>query len=317
MTARKVIVTGASGWLGAEICSQLSRSGADVIGISRTKPRAGIPWIQTDISDFSSVSNAIRHADALIHAAGLAHQFRGARQDALEKANVIGTENVIRAAANAGTPRLVITSSMAVYAPSEEPLDEQSPTMPISVYGKTKLNAEMSAANIASASNCQLKILRLATLYGPGDRGNVARLMRRIDRRRFFWIGTGENSKSLIHVSDAARACIVAASLPTSRTVYNVAGGAYRMLSIVEALSFALGRKPLPFSVPEAVAYKAASVLQLTGRVGRTQADTLRKWLSNDILDGSRFAVEAHFRPYRDLREGIAEEVQWYRSQVT
>ena len=64
-----------------------------------------------------------------------------------------------------------------------------------------------------------LTILRLATLYGEGDPGNVGRLMRTLDRGRFLWIGDGSNRKSLLYRGDAANACMAVAerlSLPFS-----------------------------------------------------------------------------------------------------
>ena len=61
-----------------------------------------------------------------------------------------------------------------------------------------------------------LTILRLATLYGEGDPGNVGRLMRKLDRGRFLWIGDGSNRKSLLYKGDAARACMAVAERPAS-----------------------------------------------------------------------------------------------------
>ena len=61
-----------------------------------------------------------------------------------------------------------------------------------------------------------LTILRLATLYGEGDPGNVGRLMRTLDRERFLWIGNRRNRKSLLYKGDAARACMAVAERPAS-----------------------------------------------------------------------------------------------------
>ena len=68
-----------------------------------------------------------------------------------------------------------------------------------------------------------LTILRLATLYGEGDPGNVGRLIRTLDRGRFLWIGDGSNRESLLYKGDAARACMAVAERPASGiNIYNV-----------------------------------------------------------------------------------------------
>src|SRR5690606_24466233 len=113
-----------------------------------------------------------------------------------------------------------------------------------------KWEAEQRLIEVCRGSQMQAVILRLATLYGEGDRGNVARLMSAIDRGRFVWVGRGLNRKSLVHVDDAARACVLAATQSPSSsfdktTVFNVAAPPVAMRQVVESLATTLHR-PIP-----------------------------------------------------------------------
>jgi len=94
------------------------------------------------------------------------------------------------------------------------PLLTQLTPNPVGPYALSKYNAKLRAIEIARDSGMALTILRLATLYGEGDPGNVGRLLRTLDRGRFLWIGDGSNRKSLLHKGDAARACMAVAERP-------------------------------------------------------------------------------------------------------
>ena len=101
---------------------------------------------------------------------------------------------------------------------------------PVEPYALSKYNAELRAIEIARESGMALTILRLATLYGEGDPGNVGRLMRTLDRGRFLWIGDGSNRESLLYRGDAMRACMAVAERPAlGINIYNVSAPACTM----------------------------------------------------------------------------------------
>ncbi|MDO9566735.1 MAG: NAD-dependent epimerase/dehydratase family protein [Candidatus Desulfaltia sp.] len=83
-----------------------------------------------------------------------------------------------------------------LFAPFHKYGDENPPCNPVGPYALSKYNAELRAIEISRESGMALTILRLATLYGEEDPGNVGRLMRTLDRGRFLWIGDGSNRKS-------------------------------------------------------------------------------------------------------------------------
>ncbi len=321
---RCVLVTGANGFLGSEIV----RQAADARVRVRATGRSGAPLVsgmdywRADILDPESLRPAIDGIESVIHAAGLAHVFdRSQAEDApFQAVNATGTANVARTAAQAGVQQFVLISSVAVYGDDVSARDEKLVCRPEGPYAKSKWEAEQRAIEIAEASGMRLTILRLATVYGEGDPGNVARLMRAIDRGCFVWVGDGSNRKSLIHREDAARACM--SVLNTSEAginTYNVSAPPCTVRDVVEGLASALGRSLPRWHVPAYLALWLARIGGLLtrghGRLGNLNP-TLKKWLADDVYVASKFRQRFDFQTHVELAEGLRQEVAWYRTLV-
>ena len=304
-------VTGASGFLGERVVRELRERGEDVRSFGG--PRSPVPN-RLDVTDAASLRSAFGGVRTVIHCAGLAHQFGATASEQFFAINERGTQNVLRAATGAGATRFVLVSSVAVYGHGDGP-DEQSECVPVTPYGRSKLAAETAASRLALESGIELVILRLATLYGPGDPGNIGRLIHAVESRRFLWLGGGRNRKSILFVDDAARACAAAAARGAPTGVFNVVAETIVMSRIVEEIERATGCPILPLRVPEfLVRVAAGAALRIpAGRVQRAGA-TLAKWLSDDVYDGSRFRTAYAFVPSVSLPEGIAAEVAARRS---
>ena len=320
--SQTLLISGASGFLGAEIVRQTVAAGLSVRATARSD-KPGIVanhYVPADITVPSSLAPLMDGVATVIHAAGLAHIFDDA-QDQVERFQLInekGTANVAHAAARSGVKHFILVSSVSVYGGSRDGGHEESAFFPDGPYAESKYNAELRAIEIAKSSGMAITILRLATLFGAGDPGNVGRLMRSIDRRRFIWVGNGSNRKSLLHVKDAARACINVAQSPSAGVnIYNVSAPPCTMRSIVHELSLALGKRPLPIHIPAAFALTSASVIgNLTGGRGRLGAihNTIQKWLADDVYDAQRFEQAFGFQTQVSLVEGLHEEVAWFRN---
>ena len=290
------------------------QAGLPLVGTARGA-RTDPNIVVADVLDARQMQGVLQGVDVLIHAAGLAHQH-GLRVHtaAFDAVNRLGTEVSVRIAAKCGARHVVLVSSSSVYGPgSGTEHDEGSACHPVGAYGVSKLHAEEVAADIAERHGVGLTILRLATLYGEGDPGNVGRLLRAVDRRRFLWIGDGSNRKSLLHREDAARACLLACTEPGRGTsVLNVVGGTYRMSEIVTTIAAALRRSVPRFRVPGGLATAVARVLDGAARKGGAWDEVLRKWLADDIVNGERMAASWGFRAQVPLADGVRRQVEWY-----
>lgn len=318
----RLLLTGANGFLGSEIVQQAIVANLSVrtTDISPETLSPDVDYRPADILDLSSLNSIFRDVPLVIHAAGLAHIFdkTKAANAPFKEINEVGTANVAQAAANAGVKHFILISSVSVYGPFTRGVyDESKLCCPEGKYAESKYQAELHAIEIAKKSDMALTILRLATLYGEGDPGNVARLMRTIDRGRFIWIGNGSNRKSLLHSQDAARACLAVVQRPAiGVNIFNVSALPCTMREVVEGLAGALGKHIPPFGIPASLVRGISELFSILP-VSRLQnlGATTRKWLADDVYDGRKFEHAFNFQSRVNLAEGLRREVAWYREQ--
>jgi nucleoside-diphosphate-sugar epimerase len=322
---RHILVTGACGFLGSEIVRQAMAAGITVSATDRIEspPRPVPGYRPADILHPSTLQPLMAGVDCVIHAAGLAHIFKkGQTKTAPFKAiNEVGTANVVRVAVEAGVRHFVLVSSVSVYGQLPPSCCvEDAPCLPEGPYADSKWQAELRAAEIAASSGMELTILRLATLYGPGDPGNVGRLLRSIDQRRFIWIGSGANNKCMLYRDDAARACLAVLQSSSPRAgVYNVSAPPCTMREIVEQLALNLKQRRPGWHIPASWALVLSQVISKVmhekGSLGNLHS-TVTKWLADDTYDARCFYKTFNFATQVDLAEGIRRQVAWYREHT-
>jgi UDP-glucose 4-epimerase len=230
---------------------------------------------------------AFEGASVVLHCAGLAHVFGAGATDRepFRQANEVVAACAAQAVLDAGVPHLILVSSVSVYGGGElDIVDETAPCRPEGPYACSKLAGELRVAEVLQDSSAALTILRMATLYGAGDRGNIAKLTEAIARGRFMLPGNGHNLKSILHKTDAARACLlVAETPPPAGTVgmFNVACAPQSMRSIVRTISASLKRRVLRVPMPDRLLVAVASRLLRLGMLPGIMS-TLQKFLRND-----------------------------------
>jgi UDP-glucose 4-epimerase len=339
----RVLVTGATGFVGKAIVAELKSKGFDIYtcGKSANSIGADLPnYMSVDITSRESVRrlrDKIGQLDCIIHSAGLAHQFQAPKDEmAFERVNVDGARNIAEEAAALGCKKFVHISSISVYGDDKpNPCVEDARRDPKGPYAVSKNEAEKAVIEACEANNINLCILRLATVYGEGDVGNILRLIKLIDSGKFFWTGKGDNCKSLIHNSDAARACVIAlektaiGKIAPEKTVlektlpgvsvFNVTDEPHTMREIVETIAVNLGRKIPSISVPPGLIgglLKVAGLAPVAGPRARSLSESLKKWRSDDVLSGEKIKTELGFEPEITLADGIKKEIEWYRKNI-
>jgi UDP-glucose 4-epimerase len=192
----RIVVTGGAGFIGSHLVAALVTAGHDVVVLdnllrgSREAVPGGASFIEGDIRDPESVTNALRGADLVYHLAAQSNVM-GAMSDVdySFQTNVAGTFNVLKAARDQAVPRLVFASSREVYGDQDVlPVPESAPLLARNPYGASKLAAEAYCRvwlELAPAVECN--ILRFANVYGPGDRDRVIPL----------WIGRARAGQDL------------------------------------------------------------------------------------------------------------------------
>lgn len=314
---QRILVTGATGFLGMEIVRQLVDAGHTVRATGRNPrpPHEACEYVPCSLEQEAGLRQLVTDVDCVIHCAGLAHQFGPTPAAEFQRVNVECSEQLARQAAARGVRRLVFAGSISVYGPQSGLLTEETPCQPAADYGRSKLAAEHALQSVADASQLQLVTLRMSTVYGAEDRGNLLRLIRAIDRGRFVFVGSGGNRKTFIHRQDAAAACIAAAT-DSACGVFNVSGAQVTTREIVSHICRNLGR-PLPrWHVPAPlIRGTLASLSPLASQRLAAVRRTINTWLSDVAVDGSRFKREFAASPQVPFERGIAEQVAWYLAE--
>jgi nucleoside-diphosphate-sugar epimerase len=323
----KVLVTGATGFLGRAIVAELLQNGLEVLTTAKSASASDLPgYFPADIADAESLNSLenIGEIDAIIHAAGLAHQFKETDRDKFWKVNVEGTKNIVALAAKLKAKKFVLISSVAVYGAAKKSFggfEEDSACQPSGFYAESKLEAEKATDEVCSNNSIDLIILRPATIIGEDDRGNVSRLMRAIDRRRFLWLGNGKNLKSLVYKTDVARACLIFlgnSRAENNRTgIYNVTAEPLSMREIVGEIAKALGKSVLPVHFPAPPLQKSLNLLSraTSAKFFGKIAGTIDKWLSDEVFSGEKIKTEIGFQIEMRPIEGVRREALHYRKQ--
>jgi GDP-4-dehydro-6-deoxy-D-mannose reductase len=213
----RILVTGASGFLGRHVVQALTHADPDVevIGLGRheSEPHPGIErTVRADLAEASELRAALAgwSFDACVHLAGIA---AGASVSALYRTNVQGTANLMDAiGAGDRVRRIVLASSCAVYGAGGD-VHERTPVAPLTAYGKTCALREM-VTSLLAAGESELAILRLFNLVGPGQPDTmmiptVARQLARIERGLQppkIAVGRLDTCRDYVDVRDAAAA---------------------------------------------------------------------------------------------------------------
>lgn len=182
----RTLVTGGAGFIGSHLVDRLVRDGHDVVVLDNLRraraprlkhriERASAALVEGDIRDAALVRDVMQGCETVYHLAAQSNVM-GAIEDAEYSfaTNTLGTFNVLRGAADADVRRVVFTSSREVYGESGYvPVDEDHPLAAKNPYGASKVAGEAYARTFAHCYGLDVAILRLANVYGPGDRDRV------------------------------------------------------------------------------------------------------------------------------------------------
>ncbi len=263
MTAR-VLVTGASGFIGGAVARACAARGRAVLSLDRVRSLDDdLAQVNVDLRDRAAVEGAVARfaPDAIVHAAARLPVAGDARD--VVASNVDGTRHVLDAAARAGVGRVVFLSTTTVYALDGAPWrGEDSPLDPVSPYGRSKRAAE-ALCERARAEGASVSMMRLVPVIGPGRSGLFHHLFEWVrDGRRVPLLGDGRNRVQLVHVDDCCEAVEALLTAPRAEGAFNV--GAPRVASVGEevgALCDAAGTGARPVTVPAWLAERPLAAL--------------------------------------------------------
>jgi len=323
----RLLVTGASGFLGSHVAERLAKEGHEVRALLRSTSNraflAGFPHDEAlgDVTDVGSLHSAVSGVDAVVHTAGLVK----ARNEAdFQAVNTGGTAKLLASIEDAAPEmrRFVYVSSLAAHGPSEDgaPRPVDAPPNPISAYGRSKLAGEriIRSSSIASRS----VIFRPPVIYGPRDPG-LAPFFRLAKWRVAPLLMGGRNRISIVYVGDIARAIVQAATAEgdvAGKTYCPEDGHIYSWRDMLSAVEEAVGRRALRISTPR-WAYAAAAVASeafgaVTRRAVSLTRDKVREMAQRHwVCSSGGLRRDLGWAPIVSIREGAQLTGDWYHKR--
>lgn len=314
-TGRKVLVTGAGGFIGSHLTEMLVRSGARTRAFCRYTSHNSRGWLESsalqseieffhgDVRDAESVALAMRDIDVVFHLAALiAIPYSYDAPRSYVETNIIGTMNVLNAARALGTGRVVNTSTSEVYGTAQYvPIDEQHPLQGQSPYSATKIGADKIAESYFRSFGTPVVTVRPFNTYGPrqSSRAVIPTIITQALQQDEIRLGNLTPTRDLNFVTDTANGFLAVAA------AQNVLG---------EVVNLGTGQE---ISVGDL----ARMICDIVGREVsvRTESERLRPDLSEVerlCADASKVRQLVGWEPAHSLRQGLTETVAWVRDNL-
>ncbi|MHB1054072.1 MAG: UDP-glucose 4-epimerase family protein [Thiobacillus sp.] len=277
----KVLVTGANGFVGRELGTELLKHGHWVRGTLRQNKGS---LVRTDEVEYVAVGaidaatewrDALVGCDVVVHLAARVHVMDDKASDPLvefREVNTEGTLNLARQAAQAGVKRFVFISTIKVNGEGrDEPYLETDVAAPEDAYAISKWEAEQGLQRIAADTGLEVVILRPPLVYGPGVKANFLRLMRTVERGWPLPLGAIRNRRSLLYLGnfvDAIRLCVEHPAA-AGQTFLLDDGEPVSTPELIRAMASAMGRPARLLAVPVGVLGLAGALLGKRAAVSR------------------------------------------------
>jgi len=313
----KVLVTGASGFVGNATCSRLVVQGMDVIGSVRhppTRPLPGVDYrIVGDLSANTDWCDALTGVDAIIHCAARVHVMRESAADSLvafRATNVAGTEQLARQAAAAGVRRFVFLSSVKVNGEGGSlAYRETDPPAPQDAYGISKYEAECGLREIAAETGMEVVMVRSPLIYGPGVKANFQALMRALVRGIPLPLGAIHNRRSMValdNVVDLIVTCIE--HLAAANETFLVSDGEdLSTTELIRRLARAMDRPARLIPIPTMVLMACATLLG--------KREEARRLCGNLQVNSTKARKVLGWTPPVSVDEGLRRTAKHYLQQ--
>ena len=322
---KTILVTGATGFIGCHLLPVLHQQGWQTTAAVRDDFRQplSIP-IKTikvgEIDDMTDWQEALLGIDTVIHLAGRAHILHETISNpeaAFIKVNTKGTINLVKQSLKAGVKHFIFVSSIhAMAAESDDILNENSSCHPDSPYGRSKLQAEQALIELAKDSNMTWTILRPTLVYGPGNPGNMERLMKLIKRGLPLPFGAIKNRRSFVFVGNLVAAIITCLDHPNAANQIflisdNQAVSTPQLIRLIaQQIQQPCQLLPVPTTLLRFLGYLGDRIESITGKNLPFNTYNIDRLLGSLAVDSSYIQKTLDWQPPFTLEQGLARTIQ-------
>lgn len=324
----RVIVTGATGFIGGAVARRYAADGAQVIGMGRNAARGralfddGVEFLQADLSTPGPWANAFIDADIVVHCA--ARASLSGTPEMFESANVGTTRHVVDACVQGRAARFVHMSSPSIYQTGTDRLEiRESDPLPdefINPYADTKWRSEL-LVDAAMEDGLEPVTLRPRAVFGPGDSSIVPRIIRTMKTGRLRVIGDGENVVDVTFIDNLVDAVVLAGETDVVGGKYNLTNGRpIRIWDFIDRIADGLDLPHPRGRISYRTARRLAGLVEDVYRKIRPMAEPPVTRYGVDALglsmtlDVSKARDELGYDPTVSIEQGLERLLEHYRT---
>ena len=327
----KVLVTGATGFLGRNLTVRLLKEGHEVAitgrseRVGKTLEEEGAIFEKAQLEDSDAISGLCRHKDVVFHCAALCSPWGNYRD--FYSSNVIGTKNVIHGCKINNVSRLVNVSTSSVYFNHKNQINisekDKIPPRQVNHYASTKLFAE-NEIDKAFNEGLPTITIRPHAIFGPYDNNIMPRILRVHKNGKLPLIGKGDNIVEITYVGNVVDALILSMNAPYASlgNKYNITNGEPMLLrELLEMVFHELGIPFSPIHIPYNLAFGAAIIMEALGSlpfiknepiVTRYSVGLFSKSFTFDISAAKR---DLGYKPSTTTQQGIKKYARWWKAR--
>jgi nucleoside-diphosphate-sugar epimerase len=332
----KTLVTGSTGCVGSAFVERLLARGYEVRALARKTSdlshlkATGAEIVFGDVTDFDSLPPVVKGIDIVFHCAAKVTPGWGTWPE-YEANTVKGTDNMLRASAEAGVKRFLQVSSVTVYGDAcqkgDTPVDENTPCearkTSSTFYDYSKMLAEQVCWAFHKQGKIQVSMIRIGSAYGPRDRLLADRNYINTMLPLVMWPGKCNPRYAIVHTHDIAELAIMAATRDKGvGQVYNVAGpDVVTLKDFARVMAKARGGPKIMVTMPYTAVYFFAALNEEFARLRRAKQMpflnrySIRQLKREGYLDGTKAKNELGWVPRTSLEEGTKQYVQWRKQK--
>jgi 2-alkyl-3-oxoalkanoate reductase len=326
----RVAVTGAGGFLGRALVKRLCESNHEPLAIVRTEDTAvqfrslNINAVCRDLSRDEGFAQIFKDCDAIVHCAALTKDF--GRWDDFKRVNIETTRNIMSAAHQAGTGRVIHISTTSVYGNERNHYgtdeDEIFGQRVVDPYSRSKIAADQIVLELIKERDFPAVVLRFGNIWGPGDQNVLPFVVDGLKKKRLMIEGGGDNVLSLTFLDNAVAAILLALEKPdTNGKIYNITDG-IKITSkkfiddIISILGIKYTLRNIPYPLLYSMAYFFEQYYMLAHRDSKPPltrfAARILKY--HAIFDISRAMSELGYHPKVNYKQALTISTPYIRS---
>lgn len=312
-----ILITGHTGFIGCHLTPALIAKNHSITGISRhIEPDLADPQLKqiqiSSLEQYTDWHQALIGVETVIHLAARAHILEDSVDDpATEffRVNTQGTINLVKAAIQAQVKHFIFISSIgAITTLSQDILTETAACQPDTPYGTSKLAAETALIELCQNTQMNWTIVRPTLVYGPGNPGNMKRLLKLVNSQLPLPLGSIDNQRSFLYIENLIDAIFACLDCPNAKNqIFLLSDGQnISTPTLIRHLAHFLNTRSVLLPIP-------VSLLRLLGKItGKSSA--LERLLESLVVSNEKITTTLNWRPPYSIEQGLAATAKWYKS---